>query len=158
MARPEDHDRVALPEGPGLAKAKPTLMLTAYEPRVRTSDAAWREAFSRADIMSEGAVRDEREGRVWYGTTSLLVPLDRALTAPYAPHALAERDLHVRLRVTRIARCEAQVRAPASLGPVKCDLRFSSHPGGLRVDVEVEAALIENRTRRPRRVTPRDGR
>jgi hypothetical protein len=157
MARPEDLERTALPQGPGLAKAHPALVTTTSS--VRTSDGVWRDAFALADSVSEGGVRQEREGRVWYGSTSLILPLDARQTAPYEPHTLAERDLHARLRATRIASREAQVRAPASLGTVKCELRFSSHPRGLRVDVDVEAALIESRTlerddERSRPVTP----
>lgn len=151
MATPKDAERTGAEaaRGPGLAKARATLLSETTS--VRTSDAVWREAFAEADVLSEGAVRDETEGRVWYGSTSLLVPLDARLTAPYEPHALAERDLHARLRATRIARAEAQVRAPASLGTIQCELRFSKDPRGLRVDVDVEAALIESPKRRESR-------
>lgn len=138
--------------GPGLAKGKPTLLVTGSTAgQVRTNDAAWRGAFAAADALSEGAVRDELEGRVWYGTTSLIVPLDPGVTAPFDPAELAARDVHARLRAVRVASREAQVRAPGSLGPVKCELRFSSHERGLRVDVDVEAALIEAPARRSRR-------
>lgn len=146
MAPNEDAEPTPAPNGPGLAKAKPAFLATTTN--VRTSDVVWREAFETADTMSEGAVRDEATGRVWYGTTSLFVSLDPRLTAPYEPHVLASIDLHARLRATRIATSEAKVRAPASLGPVHCELRFSPHSRGLRVDVEVEAALIES----PKRV------
>lgn len=141
MAPPKDADAVREgARGPGIAKARTPLLTTATH--VRTSDAVWREAFARADVVSEGAVRDEAEGPVWYGSTSLIVTLDPSLAAPYELYAVAERDLHARLRATRIARAEAQVRAPASLGKTQCEIRFLAHPRGLRVDVEVEAALI----------------
>jgi len=146
MATPKDAERSAGAAGPGLAKTKTSLLTLTSS--VRTSDAVWREAFAEADVVSEGAVREEPEGRVWFGSTSLIVALDARLTAPYAPHTLAERDLHARLRASRRARAEAQVRAPASLGKTQCELRFSAHPRGLRVDVEVEAALIERPKRR----------
>ncbi|MFO0642883.1 MAG: hypothetical protein U0183_26880 [Polyangiaceae bacterium] len=147
MVRPEDVSRPSLPVGPGLVKATTKLVL--HGTSVRTSDAVWRRAFDAADSVSEGAVRDEGGHRRWYGSTSLIVPLLPEATAPFAPHDLAARDLHARLRATRLARNEAQSRAPASLGPVQCELRFLPHPRGLRVDVEVEAALIESPGRRP---------
>ncbi|MBK6459469.1 MAG: hypothetical protein IPF92_00440 [Myxococcales bacterium] len=135
--------------GPGLAKSRASLLLHAPAPgRVRTCDAAWRELFDRADVVSEGGVRDEPGGEVWYGTTSALLRVDASLAAPFEPSALAERDLHARLRAVRLARREALSRAPSTLGPLRCELRFSTHPRGLRVDVEVEAALIEAPARR----------
>ncbi len=139
--------------GPGLARGRKGPPLALVGARVRTSDAAWREAFTGADALSEGAVRTEPEGRVWYGTTSLILALDPRETAPFDAAGLAERDVHARLRAVRIARREAQCRAPATLGPVKCELRFSPHRRGLRVDVEVEASLIEAPLRRGREHT-----
>ena len=63
---------------------------------VRASNARWREMFERADIMSEGRVREEAQGRVWYGSTSLILPAPVADIAFFA--AVAERDVHVRIR------------------------------------------------------------
>lgn len=133
--------------GPGLAKGKPTLLVRDVA-RVRTCDATWRELFERADVVSEGGVREEDGALVWYGTTSALLHLEASQTAPFEPVGLAERDVHARLRAVRLARREALSRAPSTLGPVRCELRFSAHPRGLRVDADVEAALIETPARR----------
>jgi hypothetical protein len=133
--------------GPGLAKSRASLLLHGLG-RVRTCDSGWRELFDRADVVSEGAVREEPGAEVWYGTTSALLPVEASQTAPFEPAALAERDLHARLRAVRLARREALSRAPSPLGTIRCELRFSTHPGGLRVDAEVEAALIEAPARR----------
>ena len=40
----------------------------------RTADYRWRELFKSADVISEGAIKNELEGPVYYGTTSLLLP------------------------------------------------------------------------------------
>jgi len=129
---------------PGLAKARgqpvvlerPTLL-------VRASNARWREMFERADVVSEGRVREEAHGRVWYGSTSLILPAPPADVAYFA--AVAERDIHVRLRALRAAHREAGSRAPGRLGRLFCELRFTADPRGVRIDVDVQAPLIERR-------------
>jgi hypothetical protein len=68
---------------------------------VRAPDPRWRELFDRADTVSEGCVRDEKAGRVWYGSTSLILHVDPAEACGAEPAflaALVGRDLHVRLR------------------------------------------------------------
>jgi hypothetical protein len=140
---------------PGLAKSRrPSPVLITRGARVRTIDARWRDAFDAADAVSEGAWRTERTGQVWYGSTSLIVPLDaetdeeRAFLA-----AVAERDLHVKTRALRVAVREASVRAAAEapaelgggvrLGKSQCEVRFAVDPRGLRIDVDVQAPLID---------------
>jgi hypothetical protein len=137
---------IPLVGGPGLAKARalplvmarPTLLL-------RASDARWSKLFDRADVVSEGGVRNEVHGRVWYGSTSLILPVakegDCALLA-----ALAACDLHVRVRAMRAAHREACLRAPSRLGRIVCEIRVGTDPRGVRVDVDVQAPLIEGRT------------
>jgi hypothetical protein len=130
--------------GPGLAKARvhpvvqtqPTLL-------VRASDARWRELFERADVVSEGSPRTEAQGRIWYGSTSLIL----AVAAHEAPFfaAVANRDIHVRVRALRAALREASSRAPGRLGRFSCEVRVSADPGGVRIDVDVQAPLIERR-------------
>src|SRR3974390_2250278 len=110
---------------------------------VRASDARWREKFEAADVVSEGAVRDEKHGRVWYGSTSLILTLDDA-DPPFAA-SLAQRDLHVRLRAVRMAHREACLRAPARLGRFVCEVRIAQGDRGVRIDVDVQAPLIEGR-------------
>jgi hypothetical protein len=108
---------------------------------LRAADPAWHLLFDRADTVSEGGVRDEAHGRVWYGSTSLILPTRSDEAALLA--ALAARDVHVRLRAMRAARREACSRAPCRLGRIACEVRFSADSRGVRVDVDVQAPLIE---------------
>jgi hypothetical protein len=109
---------------------------------------------SGADVMSEGAARREPTGSVYYGTTSILLParsqggvipderLDDALR-------WSRTDPHLRLRVLRLARREAAQRAGAGLLRLDAELAFTKAATGLRIDVEVEAALAVDLARRP---------
>jgi hypothetical protein len=141
--------------GPGLAKTR-ALPLVAQRllACARGSDARWRELFDRADVISEGSVKHEPTGAVWYGTTSVVLVLPLASCAPEARAylaAVAERDLHVRLRALRAARREATLRAPQPLGPSSCEIRVAEDARGVRIDVDVQAPLIGGgaRGRRP---------
>jgi hypothetical protein len=134
-----------MPTRPGLAKSRrPPLVTVAHSPRVQTSEPLWKDAFDRADAVSEGAPRAEARGRVWYGSTSLILHLDaksdeeRAFLA-----AVAARDLHVRTRALRLAMREATVRAGVRLGRSQCEIHFAVDPGGVRIDVDVQAPFIE---------------
>jgi hypothetical protein len=134
---------------PGLAKARGLpLVLTRRGTFVRAPDPRWRQLFERADAVSEGSVREEDAGRVWYGSTSLILSIDPA-EACGADHpllaALARRDLHVRLRAVRIAHREACARSPCRLGRFTCEMRVESDARGVRIDVDVQAPLIETR-------------
>jgi hypothetical protein len=140
--------------GPGLAKSRRSALVDVRAfTRVRTVDARWREMIEKADIVSEGAARLEGEGagegagaRVWYGSTSLILaaegtPEERAFLA-----AVAERDLHARTRALRVAVREAGARAAcqgARLGRSLCEIRVEVDPKGVRIDVDVQAPLIE---------------
>jgi len=129
---------------PGLAKARGQPVVLARQMLlVRASNARWREMFERADIMSEGRVREEAQGRVWYGSTSLILPAPAADIAFFA--AVAERDVHVRIRAVRAAHREAGSRAPGRLGRLSCEVRITADPRGVRIDVDVQATLIERR-------------
>lgn len=131
---------------PGLAKARglplvlahPTTLLRAPEP-------SWREAMERADIISEGCAREETTGRMWYGSTSLILAIPGH--EPSLLATLAGRDIHVRLRAVRTAHREASLRAPGRLGRFACEIVFSAEPRGVRIDVDVQAPLIERRAR-----------
>jgi hypothetical protein len=136
---------------PGLAKSRrPPLVAVATHARLRAVDARWREAFAAADVVSEGAAREEGHSsgtRVWYGSTSLIVPLVASEEERRFYAAVAERDLHVRTRALRIAAREAAARAcasgPVCLGRSLCEIRVSTDPRGVRIDVDVQAPLIE---------------
>jgi hypothetical protein len=131
---------------PGLAKARELpLVLARPTTLVRATDARWKELFDRADTVSEGSVRDEKTGRVWYGSTSLILPAAPD-QAPWLA-TVAARDVHVRLRALRSAHREACSRAPGRLGRFCCEIRVEADPRGVRIDVDVQAPLIERRAR-----------
>ncbi len=130
--------------GPGLAKTAGARLFSARQTTlVRSSDPRWRELLKLADAVSEGKERVESGGTVWYGTTSLILLMpdlpeaERAFIA-----AVAARDLHLRLRATRIAHREAASRAPGILGLSRCEITTAVDPRGVRIDVDVQAPLI----------------
>jgi len=112
---------------------------------VRAVDPRWAELFEHADVISEGSARAEDEGRMWYGSTSLI--LDTGTEDATYLAAVVDRDPHVHLRAMRTARREAQVRAPGGLGRLTCEIRVSAEKSGVRIDVDVQAPLIERRAR-----------
>jgi hypothetical protein len=131
--------------GPSLAKARAhPLVVIRRTVLLRAGEPPWRDLFDRADTVSEGGVREEESGRVWYGTTSLI------LSTPTEDLALltlvASRDVHVRLRALRAAHREACSRAPSRLGRISCEMRFAADAKGVRIDVDVQAPLIERHT------------
>jgi len=116
-------------------------------PFVRTTEGRWRDLFCEADAVSEGGVKDEKNGRVWYGMTCLILglPVETPVEERAFLLALAEKDVHVHVHALRCATREAQSRAPGMLGRTVCEVRFSEDPRGLRIDVDVQAPLIERR-------------
>ena len=94
---------------PGLAKTEgqPLVLRRAME-LVKSSDYRLRKLFERADVISEGKVREEPDGRMYYGSTSVLllfashgggVPEERALEVL----RLLNADPHARTRAIRVA-------------------------------------------------------
>ena len=150
--------------GPGLSK---TRALGLLERRtltlLRSSDYRWRELFERADVMSEGACRDEPDGTTYYGSTSVLLPF--ASKGGAVPDelgsevaALIASDPHARVRAVRIACLEAQVRSRGPLGRVRAELFVRSTTRGIKVDVEVEAAVLPEAAPKARRAEAGEGR
>jgi hypothetical protein len=139
---------------PGLAKSRrPPLVNVALSSRVRTTDPLWRDALEAADSVSEGAARVEARGSVWYGSTSLILRVDAKTDEERAfLVAVAARDLHIRTRALRVAVREAAVRAGSRLGRSQCEVRFAVDPGGVRIDVDVQAPFIERSRAASRRV------
>ncbi len=131
--------------GPGVAKSRELPLFQRGGEQVRAVDSRWRALIDGADAMSEGGVRNEAEGRVWYGSTSLLVALTGTDAERAFYVALASRDLHVRTRAIRTALREAASRAPGALGKLSAEFHVSENSAGLRIDVEVQAPLIERR-------------
>ena len=104
--------------------------------------------------MSEGALKEEGEARVWYGSTSLILelPVETSLEDRAELLAIARKDVHAHVHALRSAHREAQSRAPGALGALACELQFCDDPRGLRIDVDVQATLIEKR--RVKRTAP----
>lgn len=111
---------------PGLAKTRGRPLLeTRRKLVVRTFETTWRELFAKADVVSEGSVRDEPDGRVWYGSTSLILNASEEAAAMLV--LLAARDVHFRLRALRMAHREASLRAPSRLGRLTGEIRVAFH-------------------------------
>jgi hypothetical protein len=113
----------------------------------RSADYRWQELLDTADVMSEGAIRNEADGPSYYGTTSLLLPLvSRGGAVPDELSAklsrLVTRDPHARLRAIRIACREAQVRSVQPIGRIRAELVVKNDARGIRIDVDVEARVV----------------
>jgi hypothetical protein len=95
--------------------------------------------------VSEGSVVQEAAGQVWYGSTSLILAVPPGTPAGELAFlaGVAAKDLHVKVRAVRLARREAQLRAPSSLGRSSCEIRVVSEARGVRIDVDIQAPLIE---------------
>jgi hypothetical protein len=133
---------------PGLAKTRALPLVRRRHVELwQSADYRWRELFETADVMSEGAPREEADGAVYYGSTSILLPLaSRGGSIPDEHvqdviRALAG-DPHARLRAVRIACLEAQLRALGPIGRVRAELVVHSDLRGIRIDVEVEARVF----------------
>lgn len=130
---------------PGLKRARPPSLVRVTE-RVATHAPQWRALFAAADVVSEGMTRHGTAGPEWMGSTSCILlmpdrsPVERAFLAEIARH-----DGHVRLHAVRLARIEAQARAPGWLGTITAEVRVAEDPRGVRIDVDVEASLSERR-------------
>jgi|GEM_PF-507987 len=134
---------------PGLSKthAEPLLSRRAVA-LVKSSDYRVRELFENADVMSEGKVREDGDGAVYYGSTSVRLPfVSRGGSIPDDQAqellALLSTDPHARVRAIRVACLEAQVRARGPLARVRAELFVHRDARGLRIDVEVEARIAE---------------
>jgi hypothetical protein len=133
---------IPIVRGPGLAKARRLPVLVARETvLVRACSPRWNDLFENADIVTEGSAREEPHGRVWYGMTSMILSADGADAALLA--AVAARDVHVRLHAVRVARREACLRAPGRLGRLGCEIQVKPDARGVRIDVDMQAPLIE---------------
>jgi hypothetical protein len=138
------------PAKPGLARGKSRGPVSLrWTPLVRGSDPEWRILFDAADAVSEGSVKGDAGSKVWYGSTSLILVLAEDTTPEHRALlvGVAAKDLHVRLRAVRLAQREAQLRAPSTLGRCACEIRVGSEARGVRIDVDIQAPLIEGSRR-----------
>jgi hypothetical protein len=113
----------------------------------RSADYRWHELLDSADVMSEGAIRNESDGPSYYGTTSLLLPL--VSLGGVVPDELSKvlsrlvtHDPHARLRAIRIACREARVRSVHPIGRIRAELVVRADSRGIRIDVDVEARVV----------------
>jgi hypothetical protein len=138
---------------PGPKKASPTPLLHKRHVELwASSDYRIRQMFEAEDVMSEGALRAEAGGSVYYGTTSIvLLVQSKGGQIPDALIAdclkLLRHDPHARLRAIRVAWREAAVRAAVPIGQMRAELSFSSSPLGVKIDVDVEAEQLEQSKR-----------
>jgi hypothetical protein len=119
-------------------------------------DYGWRELFEKADVVSEGAIREDAEGPVYYGSTSLLLAWSlqggsNACSSREQILRLLRVDPHARLRAVRIACLEAQLRARRAIGSVRAELAVRPDVRGVRIDIDVEAPISQNSTARKSR-------
>ncbi len=135
---------------PGLTKTRAEPLLSRRTVSlVKSSDYRVRQLFEKADVMSEGKVREDADGAVYYGSTSVrLLFSSKGGGIPDAQAhevlALLSNDPHARVRAIRIACLEAQVRARSPLSRVRAELFVHRDATGLRIDVEVEARLVDD--------------
>ena len=121
--------------GPGLRKATRGSIRSQRRPNLLRLNEGWvASMFSRADIVSEGAVRQDDGKEQYFGTTSIDVTIAAAAMAAegHEPERLAQAllaDPFTRLHVLRMARREATSRASRSL-----DVAYS--------EVLAEASLV----------------
>lgn len=135
---------------PGLAKTRGQPIVKRRQLELwQSSDYRWRELFESADVISEGATRQESEGAFYYGSTSILLPLF-SMGGAVPDEELGDvtralmTDPHARVRAVRIACLEAQVRSGAPIGRVRAEVFVRSDARGVRVDVEVEARVYHD--------------
>ena len=118
---------------------------------LQSVDYVWRELLENADVVSEGAVRKEVEGLVYYGTTSVLL-MPAAKGRAYSDEEvdtlvqLLTADPHARVRAVRIACIEAQLRAGCDIGAVRAELTIRRDARSVRIDIDVEARVINDKT------------
>lgn len=134
--------------GPSIAKTKQiALVERRVRPLVRCTDYRWRELFEAADVISEGAVRHEAQGPTYYGSTSILLS-DRSHGGIFEDaeratiRQMLDIDPHGRIRAIRIACLEAQLRAKTEVDSIRAELTFFDEPRGIRITVDVAAAII----------------
>lgn len=141
--------------GPTVAKTKQSALVELRaRPLVRCSDYRWRELFETADVVSEGAVRDESAGPTYYGFTSILLK-DRSHGGGYEDSErsnlfqLLALDPHARIRAVRIACLDAQLRARTALSSIHAEFTAVLEPRGICVAIEVEAQVLAETGHRP---------
>jgi hypothetical protein len=128
-----------------LAKTHAALIRRRRIELIAALDGPLRDLLHTADIMSEGMCREEDGALMYYGTTSVLFTL-RSLEGASVGEvaALMQRDPHLRLRALRLSHREAEVRAPARIGPVRAEMSVFVHARGVTLVVDVVAKVTSS--------------
>ena len=149
--------------GPTIAKSRQTALVERRtRPLVRCTDYRWRELFETADVLSEGAIRQDEEGPAYYGSTSILLS-DRSHGGHYEDNErtmlcqLLTVDPHARIRAIRMACLEAQLRARTPIASFFADFAALEVASGIRITVDVEARVATDANNRSY-ATSRNGR
>ena len=135
--------------GPGLAKVRtPPLTRRREKILVAIAYGPMREWLEAADIVSEGGVEAGPPAK-YFGTTSILLTWATASEAtrnatPLERSILAI-DPHLRVRALRIARVEAELRAPGMLGPMRSEMEIAVTARGITLSIDVEAQIATAR-------------
>jgi hypothetical protein len=138
---------------PGVAKVRtPPLLARRRVELCAPLDGRMRELVEAADVVSEGEEREEQSGRVYYGTTSVLLTRGRGLVDEDLEELaqVLRHDPHTRLRVLRTAAREASSRASARLGAVKAEVSVHATREGVLFTVDVAARVSQSGGRRSR--------
>jgi hypothetical protein len=127
--------------GPGVHKVRaPRLFVHRERIFCAPVAGALAELLEVADVVSEGMTRDDAEGRVYYGSTSVLLAPPEGSSLEELTHMLSG-DPHFRVRVLRVARREATSRAGGDLGPVTAEVTINASSRGVAIVIEVVAPL-----------------
>jgi hypothetical protein len=144
-------------KGPGLAKSKQARLVESRSfDWIRCTDYHWRDLFSKADVISEGAVRNDADGPTYYGATYIRFRFDSIEKTIKANERqqlaqMMRLDPHVRLRAMRLACIEARVRSNSEFSHVTTDIAVSEDEATVSICVDIEAKLISaNRVTRSR--------
>jgi hypothetical protein len=132
--------------GPGLKKARPAALVG--EKRlclVRLSDPITREWLDLADVVSEGRVEADGAVSRYFGSTSIMLLGTERGPSIGELARLVECDPHLRVRVVRLARREAIVRAMHPLGTISIELSFAKNDRGVAITVDVSADVAHER-------------
>ena len=131
--------------GPGLKKTHGDRTLSERHVRlVRVTDSVTRDWLDVADVISEGRVDVTASGQSYFGSTSVLIaPLPGVDVDRETLLHVVECDPHIRTRVIRLARREAESRARGGLGTMSVDLSFASSLRGVAITVDVAAAIAK---------------
>jgi hypothetical protein len=131
---------------PGLTKIRSVPL---YRERrvvvVRTVAGRIRELIEAADVVSEGATRNEDGELVYFGSTSLHLRGDAMGVGPHQLAALLARDPHVRLLALRIARREISARVSTDIGTLRTELSIGVKDRVVTIDVDIVAAIARRR-------------